>query len=84
MIEFFYPEGNPAGKGKWIGWSVGIGVVLWSLSAWDEWSSSYGFGGWFSDNIWSIIVLAVLVVIIIVTAKSGKGGRSSSSTSTND
>jgi len=72
MIGFFFPEGNPKGKGKWIGWVVGIGVVLWSLSAWDEWSGQSGFGGFFVENIWSIIVLAVLITIIVLVGKSGK------------
>jgi len=73
MLGFFY-NGEDLKKGKvaWIGWTVGIGVVIWSLSAWDEWSGSSGFGGFFVENIWSIIVLSVLVAIIIITAKSGK------------
>jgi len=75
MLGFFYPatDGKFPGKVAWIGWTVGIGVVIWSLSAWDQWSSYSGFGGWFVEYIWSLIVLAVLIVIIILTAKSGKG-----------
>ena len=80
MVGFFFPEGNPGGKGKWIGWIVGIGVVIWSLSAWDEWSGSSGFGGWFVENIWSIIVLAILITVIVLVIKSDKGY---SSTKTN-
>ena len=72
MLGFFYSGELSKGKVAWIGWTVGIGVVLWSLSAWDQWSGSSGFGGFFVENIWSIIVLAILVTIIIVTAKSGK------------
>ena len=72
MLGFFYPDDLNRGKVAWIGWVVGIGVVLWSLSAWDQWSGSSGFGGWFVENIWSVIVLAILVTIIIVAAKSGK------------
>ena len=84
MLGFFYPadkDGKFSGKVAWIGWTVAIGVILWSLSAWDEWSGQSGFGGFFVENIWSIIVLSVLVTIIIVTAKSGKKSSSSSSTS---
>jgi len=72
MVGFFFKPGNPEGKGKWIGWTVGIGVVLWALSAWDEWSGSSGFGGFFVENIWSIIVLAVLVTIIVLVARPHK------------
>ena len=73
MLGFFY-NGEDLKKGKvaWIGWVVGIGVVLWSLSAWDQWSGQAGFGGFFVENIWSIIVLAILITIVIVTANSGK------------
>jgi len=79
MLGFFYPSdknGKFGGKVAWIGWTVAIGVILWSLSAWDQWSGSSGFGGWFVDNIWSIIVLAILVTIIVLVSKSGKKGDS--------
>lgn len=59
-------------KTAWIGWVVGIGVFIWSLSAWDEWSSQAAFGGWFVENIWAIIVLGVLIGLILAVAKSGK------------
>jgi len=81
MLGFFYPNELGRGKVAWIGWTVGIGVVIWALSAWDEWSGSSGFGGFFVENIWSIIVLAVLITIIFVTAKSGKKSGSSSTSS---
>ena len=72
MLGFFYPSDLGKGKVAWIGWFVGIGVVLWSLSAWDQWSGSSGFGGFFVENIWSIIVLSILVAVIIVVGKSKK------------
>lgn len=71
MIGFFFPKGNPLGDGQWIGWVVGIGVVLWALSEWDQWSSYSGFGGWFSENIWAIIVLAVLITLIFLIGGAG-------------
>jgi hypothetical protein len=70
MLGFFYSEDLTKGKVAWIGWVVGIGVALWSLSSWDAWSGD--FGGWFSDYIYALIILAVLVTVIFVTAKSGK------------
>ena len=73
MIGFFFPEGHPLGEGAWIGWVVGIGVVIWALSAWDQWGNYAGFGGWFSENIWAIIVLAILITLIVVI--SGAGGH---------
>ena len=73
MIGFFFPEGNPLGEGSWIGWVVGIGVAIWAISEWDQWTNYGGFGGWFSENIWAVIVLAIIVVLIIVVG----GGRPS-------
>ena len=67
MLGFFYKDISKA-KVAWIGWVVGIGVALWSLSSWDAWSGD--FGGWFSDYIYAIIILGAIVAIIIVTAKS--------------
>jgi hypothetical protein len=75
FLGFFYPEGTKAGwsgKVAWIGWVVGIGVFLWALSSWDQWNHYAGFGGWFSENVWALIVLGILVAIIAVTARSGR------------
>jgi len=80
MLGFFLPEGNPKGSEKWIGWVVGIGVAVWSLSAWDQWSGSSGFGGWFVENVWAIIVLAILITIMFVVARPKKSGEGSGGT----
>jgi len=76
FLGFFYPENNKdgwSGKVAWIGWVVGIGVFLWALSSWDQWNSYGGFGGWFADNVWALIILGILIAIIIITVRSGKG-----------
>lgn len=65
-------NGKPGTPVAIIGWVVAVGVIIWSLSAWDNWSSQLGFGGWFAENIWSVIVLGILVAIIVFVAKSGK------------
>jgi len=33
MIGFFIPKDKDIGKMKWIGYVVGIGAVIWALSA---------------------------------------------------
>ena len=69
FLGFFYPEDGTdgwSGKVAWVGWVVGIGVFIWALSAWDQWSSSMGFGGWFVDNVWALIILGILVAVIFV------------------
>ena len=51
------------------GWVVGISIIFWSLSEWDMWSSTGGFGYWFADNFWSLVVLGVIIVVIAVTVR---------------
>ena len=74
FLGFFFPEGNDGWSHKvaWVGWVVGIGVFIWALSSWDQWSSSYAFGGWFVENVWALIILGILVAIIVVFAKGEK------------
>ncbi len=72
MIGFFIPKDKDIGKMKWIGYVVGIGAVIWALSAWDEWTNYAGFGGWFTDNFWALIVLGIIVAVIVVVANSDK------------
>ena len=73
MLGFFYSEELNKGKVAWIGWVVGIGVAIWAISSWDQWSGN--FGGWFSEYIWAIIILAALVAIIIVVGKGDEDWR---------
>ena len=70
LIGFFFPTGDVAGM-KWIGYVVGIGVVLWALSSWDEWTQ-YGFGGWFAENFWALIIVGVIVATIVGVTKGKK------------
>ena len=84
FLGFFYPQNEDTkkwlGKVTWIGWLVGIGIVVWSLSSWDQWGYYSGFGGWFSENIWALIVLGGLIAVIILatrkpTAEPAAGGH---------
>ncbi len=72
MIGFFFPKNENIGSMKWIGFSVGIGVVIWALSSWDEWTNYAGFGGWFTENFWALIVLGIVIGVIAIVAKPGK------------
>lgn len=72
FLGFFYPSDANGKFGKevaWIGWVVGVGVFIWALSAWDEWGSYYGFGGWFAENVWAIIVLGIIVAVVLTAMK---------------
>jgi len=71
LIGFFHPTGANEKNNKyvsWIGWLTGVGVAIWSLSAWDDWNNYSGFGGWFSDYVWSLLILGVIVATIIGVA----------------
>jgi len=76
MIGFFWPESGESsvwsGHTKWIGFVIGVGVAIWSLSSWDQWSGQVGFGGWFVQNVWALIILGVLIAVIIIVARPGK------------
>ena len=76
LVGFFLPAPQ-AGKGlggQWIGWVIFAGVIIWSLSSWLSFSGSSGFGGWFSEYIWAIVVLGVVVALIILVSKGKRGG----------
>ena len=73
FLGFFYPQdkdGKWSGGILWIGWLVGIGVFIWALSAWDEWAGYSGFGGWFVENVWALIILGGIIAVIIIVARS--------------
>lgn len=71
FLGFFYPDKRGKWKGRvtWIGWFVGIGIILWAFSSWDQWGYYSGFGGWFSEYIWSLIVLGIVIAIIVVVSR---------------
>jgi len=78
-LGFFYPEDSKdgwSGKVAWVGWTVGIGVFIWALSSWDQWSSNYGFGGWFYDNVWALIILGILIAVIFIVRRPKEAKRS--------
>jgi hypothetical protein len=74
FLGFFYPEGKEGWSGKvaWVGWTVGVGVFIWALASWDEWSAYSGFGGWFVENVWALIILGVLIAIIFIVKRPKK------------
>jgi len=64
LLGFFWPDGEV--HGSWFGYLIGIGVVIWALSSWDQWSGQVGFGGWFVQNVWALIILGVLIAIVVI------------------
>jgi len=61
LIGFFIkPDANGKYPGSisWVGWVLGIGIVLW---AWSEWSDIFGggfeFTSFLNDYFWGLILL---------------------------
>jgi hypothetical protein len=71
IFGFFWPHDKKS-HGSWIGWILGPALIIWALSAWGEWGNNSGFGGWFTEYIWALIVLGGIVAVIILVIKSGK------------
>ena len=75
FLGFFIPEADKdEGKHNWIGYLVGIGVVLWALSTWDDWIG-FGFGYWWNDNFWALVILGAIIGVIYAVTKSETEGR---------
>src|SRR3989339_382763 len=72
----FFTKGDGTDLGKLVpfGFIIGIGTIIWSLSSWDEWSNLGGFGGWFAENVWALLVLGAIIAVIVVASKGGKKG----------
>ena len=74
LLGFFY-EGEE--KLKWIGFVVGIGVVVWAITSWNFWRDNWSLGGWLQEYFWALVILGGLLALVIIIAKSGSGGESS-------
>lgn len=77
LIGFFYPADKTSGKQegpiKWIGWVLGLGVVIW---AWSEWQDMFGgLGtGWgltyfLEEYFWGLVLLAGVGALIYWVVK---------------
>jgi hypothetical protein len=60
---------NMLAKHSWIGYIVGIGVVIWSLTAWGGWGGDFVIGGFLEENFWALITLVLIVWGIYMIAK---------------
>ncbi len=76
LIGFFMPE-TDLHKLSWIGWIVGIGVVLWALVNWNMWTDNFSLSLWLGDYFWPIIILAgvILAVVAVAGGFSKKEGK---------
>jgi Na+(H+)/acetate symporter ActP len=71
FIGFFWKQDET--HGSWIGYVIGIGIAIWALSSWDQWGRyGMGFGGWFAENIWALLVLGVVIGMIVWMTRGEK------------
>lgn len=63
-------------EGSWMGYVVGIGVIIWALTTWNWWGDEVGVGSWFNENFWGLIVLALIIFAVVMIAKKPKSGSS--------
>ncbi len=73
-IGFFYnpDDDNDKSKVAWIGFLVGIGVVVWAITNWNFWmSGNYNISWWLQEYFWPLIILVVVIGGIIWIIRSG-------------
>jgi hypothetical protein len=75
ILGFFSVDesGKPGRSIQVFGWIIGVGVFIWALSSWDQWSGQVGFGGWFVQNVWALLILGGVIAVIILAARKPKG-----------
>lgn len=72
-IGFFYPTEDPKNSLKWIGFLVGIGVVVWAITNWNFWmGGNYDISWWLQEYFWPLIILVVVIGGIVWIIKSGE------------
>ena len=68
LVGFFYVPATGkeySGALKFIGWALGIGVVLWAWSDWgDMFGSSWGLTYFFDQYFWGLVLLAGIAGLI--------------------
>ncbi len=75
FLGFFYmgSDGKPSDDMKWIGWIIGIGVIIWTFNEWGYLFAGGGdFGYWLQEYLPMILVVGGLAWGI----KSVVGGES--------
>lgn len=81
FISFFYhplKNGEMPTAMKVLGWVIGIGVIIWSLTSWDFWAANWSVGWWIEEYFWPLIILGAVIGVIAAVASSGKSSTPSS------
>lgn len=73
MLGLFLTENSKSTDGlKYVGWIIGVLVVIWSLSNWNFWGDQFNLGFWIQDYFWTILVVAVVIGGIVAVVNGGK------------
>lgn len=83
FLGFFFMngEGVATEKLKWIGWVLGLGVVIWAFSEWNGFGVFGGnFGFILQEYLPMFIVIGLIVwgIVAVVGGSSSSGGGNSS------
>lgn len=60
---------------SWIGYLVGIGVVVWAITAWGGWNGDFAVANFLDENFWALIVLTLIIVGIYFMVRDKKTGK---------
>ena len=75
-LGFFYADDEGAMKSmSWIGWVIGIGVVLWTFNQWTWYGGGWGFGMLLQQYLPIIIILALIGGGIALVMGGGKNNK---------
>lgn len=70
LIGIFYP-GDEYKTLKWVGYVVGIGVIIWAIANWGFWNDDLGISWFIQENFWALIILGAVITAIVLVAKGG-------------
>jgi hypothetical protein len=68
-LGLFVPEAKSM---SWIGYTVGIGVVIWAIAAWNFWGDNFMLGDFLGENFWALIILGLVIFAVVMIARKPK------------
>ncbi len=79
LMGFFSTEEKNLIKKDWIGWILAGGIILWSLTSFNNWKSYPGIFSWIKDYFWTLVLLGVTTALIISGIKGSNNSEGSKS-----
>ncbi|MEI7718950.1 MAG: hypothetical protein WCI72_03715 [archaeon] len=67
--------GNGHTKAGWVGWVLGVGVILWAWSEWEDmFGGSFAFTNFLDQYFWGLVLLVAIAGLIYFIVKGDSGG----------